>query len=238
MKVLLWLAWQSLRHHPLRNALLVLSLAAVLYIPWAGSECLRRYDRDLHARAQATPLVLGQKGSRFDLCLGALFFRKAALEPLAWRDFEEFLKRDDVLPVPMHLGFTVRDLPLVCTTPEYLEVRGLRMGSGHAPHSIRQVALGSRAAQLLNAQVGDVLPSDPSAGFGIGGVATQALDVVGILEPSGGPDDGALFASLQTAWLLEGEVHGHGDAGTIGKEQPENVLATREGGVILSAAVV
>jgi putative ABC transport system permease protein len=238
LKTLIWLAGKSLRHNPWRNLLLMVCLSSVVFIPWVSSELLRRYDQDLKGRAADTPLVIGQKGHRFDLCLGVLFFRKAALPPLQWSHFVELTKRANVLPVPLHLGFTVQDLPLVCTTPEYFEQRELVCTSGHIPHTIRQVVLGSKAAAQLHVGVGDVLHSDPAAGFGLSGAPAQDLEVVGVLRTTHGPDDRALFASMQTAWLLNGALHGHTDARTLQDQQPNIILAARTGGLILSGAVV
>ncbi len=238
MKALFWLAQRGLRHHPWRHALLMVCLAAVVYIPWVGSELLQRYDRDLNQRASATPLVIGQRGNHYDLCLGALFFRKAALPPLTWSDYLEHAEGVDAVPVPLHLGFTVRDLPLVCTSPEYFEQRGLACSNGHVPHAIRQVVLGSKAAAQLGAAVGGRLHSDPAAGFGLAGAPAQSLEVVGILEATHGPDDRAIFASVQTAWLLQGDLHGHAGPADLREDRPDLVLAEREGGMILSGAVV
>ncbi|MDF1839208.1 MAG: hypothetical protein P1V35_15170, partial [Planctomycetota bacterium] len=140
--------------------------------------------------------------------------------------------------VPLHLGFTVRDLPLVCTTPEYFEQRGLTCTKGHIPHSIRQVVVGAKAANLLGVEPGDTLHSDPAAGFGLSGAPTQTLEVVGVLHATHGPDDRAIFAGVQTAWLLHGDLHGHRDPLELRHQQSEMILAEREGGMILSGALV
>ncbi len=238
MKALFWLAIKSLRHHPWRSLLLMVCLSAVTYIPWVGSVLLQRYGQDLHGRAATTPLVLGQPGNRFDLCLGALFFRKANLPPLHWSDYQALLERSDHVAVPLQLGFTVQELPLVCTTPEYFEQRALMCDSGHTPYAIRQVTLGSKAAAKFGVSIGDKLHSDPTAGFGLSGAPAQSLEVVGILHPTHGPDDRAIFASVQTAWLLHGFLHGHTDLGTLQNEQPDLILGSHSGGLILSGALV
>jgi hypothetical protein len=119
-----------------------------------------------------------------------------------------------------------------------LEQRALTCSSGHVPHGIRQVVLGSQAARQLDVQLGDRLFSDPLSGFGISGAPAQGLEVVGILRSTRGPDDRAIFASLQTAWLLQGDLHGHSAADDLRQDQPGMILAEKTDGVILSGAVV
>jgi putative ABC transport system permease protein len=62
------------------------------------------------------------------------------------------------------------------------------------------------------------------------------MPVVGVLAPSGGPDDRAVFVSMPTAWIVDGIGHGHAPA----SEQPEaNVLATGGSkGTVLDRGIV
>ncbi|HRV81963.1 MAG TPA: ABC transporter permease, partial [Planctomycetota bacterium] len=238
MKALRFLAFKQLVHHPARNVLVMGCLALVVFLPLLGGGLLRRYDHDLHQRANATPLVLGKPGNRFDLCLGALFFRQTHLAPLTMGDLEPWSARQDLVAVPISLGATVQGQPLVGTTPEYFERRGLGFAQGRLPLKPGEIVLGARVAKSLGAELGARLRSDPPMGFGLVGNATQVLVVTGILQTTHGPDDRAVFGALQTCWLLDGWLHGHADAQSIAQDHPEQVLAKAENGVLLSGALV
>ncbi len=238
MKALLWLVGKQWAHHRVRSALLVLCMGLVLFIPMLGTWLVQRYDQDLRARAEATPLVLGQPGNRFDLCLGVLFYREARLRPMPYGVAAEWSARQDLLALPMHLGHRVRGAPMVGVGPEYFAQRGLRLASGEWPLRPGDIVIGASFARQHGVQTGEALRSDPARGFGLDGPTSQELQVVGILHPSYGPDDRATFGSLSTAWLLEGQLHGHARPEDLRVDQPDWVLAATEDQVMLSGAVV
>ncbi|MEC7987538.1 MAG: hypothetical protein VX278_20395, partial [Myxococcota bacterium] len=51
--------------------------------------------------------------------------------------------------------------------------------------------------------------SDSQNLYNIAGAYPMILKVVGILEASNTPDDHAFFTMVQTAWMLDGIIHGH-----------------------------
>ena len=63
----------------------------------------------------------------------------------------------------------------------------------------------------MRLSVGDAVRSDLQNLYNIAGGYPLLLDVVGILAPSGGPDDEAFFADVKTAWALDGLFHGHSE---------------------------
>ncbi len=238
MKGLLWLVRKQLAHHRVRSALLAACLGLVLFIPLRGTWLVQRYDHDLRARAATTPLVLGQPGNRFDLCLGTLFFRQARLRPMPWSAASEWTDRRDMVAVPMHLGHHVQGAPLVGVTPEYFERRGLQLAAGQWPLRPGEIVLGATFAQELQARVGGIVRSDPAFGFGLDGPASQELRITGILKRAFAPDDRAALGSLSTTWLLDGHLHGHDSAQDLRAQQPDLVLAESGDQVLLSGAVV
>ncbi|MEZ4472557.1 MAG: hypothetical protein R3F60_17545 [bacterium] len=129
----LYLAWQHIRFHRLRTALLVLALALTAFLPLAVHGLLARYGEALTRRAAATPLVLGTAGHRFDRVFNALYFRAAELEPVPYGEVDAVLQSGLALPIPLHARFTARDQPVVGTTPEYYAFRDLRLRAGTAP---------------------------------------------------------------------------------------------------------
>ena len=61
------------------------------------------------------------------------------------------------------------------------------------------------------------------------------MRIVGVLATSDGPEDHAVFASLETVWIAEGIGHGHAAAD---RQDPAAVVARRDGEVVLDASVV
>ena len=95
--------------------------------------------------------------------------------------------------------------------------------------------LGAAAAGALGLGPGDALLTSPSTLFDLAGVYPLKLHVVGVLEPSYGPDDEAVFVDVRTAWVAEGLGHGHQDLGSAG---PDVVLKRKEGTVTANAKLV
>jgi putative ABC transport system permease protein len=74
MRNALYLAWAYLRFHKVMSAVLVLALALIVVVPLATRILLQTSERQLTARAEATPLVLGARGSALDLIMNGLYF--------------------------------------------------------------------------------------------------------------------------------------------------------------------
>ncbi len=235
MRGLLFLAWRRVWFDRVRCGILALCLALALFLPLATALLVARHERELLARSDATPLVAGAQQSRFDLVLGALTFRAPKLAPIPWSEFEALAESGQALCVPLHLGTSARGRPLVGTTPEYFELRGLELAQGTRPLVLGDVALGADVARELGLGPGDALPSDPRELYDLSRPASQRLTVCGVLEPSASADDGAGFVDVKTAWLLEGLIHGHGDASALDERL---VLARAPGAVTLSGELV
>lgn len=219
MSALIHMAIRSVRYHAGRVVVLALCIAVTVSLPVLSHLLVRKYQWELTARAQATPLVLGSKGNRYDLVLASLYFRRGDFEPLTMRSYRAMIRESmesdvptGIIAVPMHVRFTARGAPIVATTPEYFEVRGLKPGDGSLPARVGEVTLGASVAASLGASVGTFIFSDQLDSFDISKPPSLKMPVVGVLARSGKPDDYAVFVDLKTAWVLEGVSHGHADA--------------------------
>lgn len=193
-----------------RSLVLVLSVAVALALPATSRVLVARYDEALHARAATTPLVVGAKGSRFDLVFAALYYRSADLGTTTVGRYEWLLREQGIEAIPVHARFTVRgDVPVVATTVEYFERRGLLTEAGRRPALLSECVLGASVSQRLGLRVGDELYSDQRRALDITSAQSIRLPVVGVLAETGTPDDEAVFVDLETAWVLEGATHGH-----------------------------
>ena len=75
MSGVLLLAWKHLCFHRARSIILIASIAVSIFVPLLTGALVERYQTNLTARAESSPLIAGAKGSRFDLTLATLYFR-------------------------------------------------------------------------------------------------------------------------------------------------------------------
>ncbi|MFZ4574661.1 MAG: ABC transporter permease [Phycisphaerales bacterium] len=215
MKGALFLASSHARHHKVRSLLFVLLSFVSIVIPLTTNELSGSFAKSLRARADSTPLVVGSKGSRFDLVMSALYFRTAQPDPITFDDARELAGLVTGEVIPLRLGHAARGLPLVCTTPDYFTFRGLTLRDGTLPQHVGEVVLGSEAAERLGLATGAEIFSDPSDMFNLAKEASLRMRVVGVLEPRSATDNGAIFGDLKTAWVLEGYGHAHAAAEAV-----------------------
>lgn len=212
-------AWRLAIRHALhargQSVILVLCLAVAMTLPAMSAVVMARFRADLTTRADATPLVAGATGNRFDLVLSALYFRHSRTEPISQRDLEAIEDQHLGLVVPLHTGHTARGLALVGTTPEYFQQRGLVAARGQLPRVLGECVLGASAARAFGLGVGDALFSDQEELYDIARPPALKMHIVGVLERAGTPDDSAVFTSVPTCWLIDGLMHGHGDVSGV-----------------------
>lgn len=234
MKHTLLMALRYLAYHKLRSLLLVLCITLVLLLPIAVNQLLDRYGDVLSARAAATPLVIGARGSRYDLVLNTLYFRGRIPGKLPMAEADAVQDGGLADAIPVLCGRTAQGYPIVATSADYYAYRGLAPAAGTLPLLLGDAVLGHRVAEQLGLGVGDRVLSDRGSLYDLTMAYPLRMKVVGVLAPSEGPDDGAVFTSVRTGWILDGIGHGHDDAAT---QDDGNVLREDEDGVVLNAAV-
>ncbi len=235
MNHVLVLALRYLRFNKIKTAILVFSIAVAVFLPLAVNLLVRDYQRDLLARANATPLVAGAPGSRLDLVLHALYFRGNPAHDLAMADVSAINASGLALGLPILNKHTARGLPIVGTSLEYFDFRGLRVAQGAGLTRLGDCVLGATAAKKLGLQPGDKLMSDPEDVFDLAGSYPINMHVKGVLAPAGTADDGAVFVDVKTEWLIMGVMHGHQD---VEKVDPSFLLGRDASNIVASAALL
>ena len=206
------LALAYLRFHWGRSLVLVLAAALILAVPVATRALLDAAERGLTARAEATPLLLGRWGSALDLAMAALHFADVQPEALPMAEVEAIWDSGLATPIPLHTGFETGGRRIVGTTLDYFDFRGLELAEGRGLALLGEAVVGAQAARALGVAPGDTLVSTPATLFDLGGAYPLEMAVVGVLAPTGTPDDSAVFVDLRTAWVIAGIGHGHDDA--------------------------
>jgi putative ABC transport system permease protein len=231
----LYLAWRYLVYHRLKTAVLITSITLIFYLPVGLNVLVGQSAAELTARAQATPLLVGARGSPLELVLNSLYFESDTPATTSYDWVARVSDSGLADPVPLYVRFRSRSHPIVGTTLEYFDFRDLRIASGRRMAVLGECVLGARAARSLGAGPGDRVTSSPEGVFDLAGVYPLRMQVAGILAPAHTPDDLAVFVDLKTAWIIEGLAHGHQDLAT--PEAASAVLA-RDGNTIRGNASV
>lgn len=205
----IYLARRSLRATPLRTVTLVFGMTVALALPVFTRVAAGTIQKALLARARATPIVVGATGNEFDLTLSSLYFRGQVTQPIPYRWRSEIEQRGYGVAVPLYVRYSTMGAPIVGTSPEYFEQRALRVAAGRLPALLGEVVVGSGVASRLDLEPGSTMLSDLTNLYNLAGSYPLLLDVVGVLAPTGGPDDDAVFCDLRTTWVLDGRLHGH-----------------------------
>jgi putative ABC transport system permease protein len=205
-------------------------------VPLVLLQVMPEVQRQLQRRADETPLVLGGPGSSLELVLHALYFRGAELGPLRFEHWQMFQQAGHERAVPLHVRFRAQDFPIVGTHLEYFDWRSRRLAAGEVFSRLGDCVVGSEVANRLQLGVGGTLISSPRSILSIGADYPLQMQVVGVLEPSGSPDDSAVFVDLKTAWVMENLGHGHEDISQ--SNDPNLVLERNREGTVASAAVL
>jgi len=215
MRSACYLAWSYTKAHKGRTLILIAALGLLLLLPTAVTLVIRSYDARMGTRAEATPMIIGAKGNRYDLLLQALFFRDGRTDDVPFGLVEK-LEADlafDAIAIPVHARHTAENAPIVGTElATYFDFRGLSVAQGELPSMMGQAVLGHSAAKRLGVTVGDTLTTDRVNLYNLAKSMPIELNVVGLLESTNSADSEAVFVDLKTAWIIAGLGHGHDPA--------------------------
>lgn len=233
-------------HHWRRTMLMGLCVAVAVAVPTATGRVFTSFRERLLERAASTPLVIGAKGSRFDLVMALLYFRQTRVTLISMAEARQIGEMGLGVSIPMNVAHTARGVPVVAVGAEYFEQRGLMALEGSPPLTIGDAAVGTgarRALGLPEQAVGQVIFSDQRDLYDISKPGALKMPVRGVLAHAHSPDDDVIFVDINTAWILEGLSHGHADAtgkGPIGSEKlaPELVQERTPTNVVVGEALI
>jgi putative ABC transport system permease protein len=233
---ILYLVWRYIRFHWWKTLIMVTSITLIIYLPVGLNVLVDQSSAQLTARAEATPLLIGARGSSLELTLNSLYFESDTPTLSNFGEVEKVRGTGLAAAIPLYVRFHVRSQPIVGTALEYFDFRRLAMTEGRAMARLGEAVLGSAAARELGVGVGDAVISSPENVFDLAGVYPLKMQVVGILAPSFTADDAAVFIDIKTAWVMEGLGHGHQD---LQSAAANSVVISRDGNrAVANASVV
>ena len=147
MSDILYLAWRYLAYHRVKTAILVGSITLIVYLPVGLNVIVGQSAEELTARAEATPLLVGAKGSPLELVLNSLYFDAEPPEFTRHAEATRLAESGLADPIPLYVRFRSREHPIVGTTLEYFSFRGLeceRWTADGGAGGVRARARGSR----------------------------------------------------------------------------------------------
>ncbi len=228
----LYIAWKYIRFNKVKTATLVSCITLISFLPAALELLLNESENQLMSRAVSTPLVIGAKGSALDLVMSTLYFDDEVPELITMESANRVMESELAQPIPLYVRFQARGNPIVGTTLDYFDFRGLRIAEGRQLAVLGDCVLGARVAESLGLKPGHSLVSSPETLFDLAGVYPLRMKVVGVLSKSHTTDDLAVFADLKTVWVIQGLGHGHEDVTRLQdptlvlKRTDKNVAAT------------
>ncbi len=231
-----YLAWRYIAHHRVKTGILVAAIALIAFMPVGLYVLVGESASALTARADATPLLVGARGSSLELVLSSPYFGSETREQTRFGETERVAASGLADPIPLFVRFRAGGQPIVGTALEYFDFRGLRFAAGRRFALLGECVVGAKAARRLGVGPGDSVLSSPESVFDLAGVYPLKMRVSGVLEPSHGPDDEGVFVDVKTAWVIAGLGHGHQDLATSGADAA--VLAREGGRITANASVV
>jgi putative ABC transport system permease protein len=253
----LWrIAWRSIQQRGLASALTSLSMAlgvmlvvAVLLIMGVVSESFRSNS------SLGYNMIIGAKGGRLQLVLNTVYYLSAPVENVPYTFYLEFLdasQRPDGrdgkyslytdFAIPLCLGDYYQGYRVVGTTTRMFDdyVYDVEQGKKyefaagrnfvhHSPeYGFKEAVIGARVARETGLKLGDAFAPT----HGPEGEAHDEFHVVGILQPTGTPNDRALFVNMEGFYLLSGhakpveEDDEAGEAEQSGEQQADTTDST------------
>lgn len=231
-----YLAWKYLRFNHIRSAILVACVTLIATLPLALELIMNESERQLLSRAQATPMILGARGSALDLVMNSIYFADQIPQTIPISAVEDVMQSGLAAAIPLHVRFKARGFPIVATTLDYFDFRQLEVEQGYAFAFPGECVIGSAVAEKLGLRTGDFLLSSPETLFNIAGIYPLKMKVSGVLAPTNSADDLAVLIDIRTAMVIQGLVHGHEDLSA--STDPAVIIERNETNVTANARLV
>ncbi|HEY2157609.1 MAG TPA: ABC transporter permease [Isosphaeraceae bacterium] len=209
------IAWRSIQQRGLASALTGFSMAlgvalvvAVLVIHHVVADSFRRnaglgYD-----------IIVGAKGGRLQLVLNTVYHLSSPVENIPYSLLKEFTEGEFkpyvAKAIPYCLGDNYQGYRVVATNPDLLDDEvspgrkyAFAQGRNFKQDTPFEAVAGAVAAGKLGLKLGDTFQPAHGVIDDDQGVKHDAFTVVGILEPTGTPNDRALFINMEGFYVLE-----------------------------------
>lgn len=200
-------------------AIAVALMLVLLMMRDAAQQAFRRGGGDMH-------LLVSNDQSSMVSFLNGVLYANPPRAPIMWARYQQLRKDlplgDNGYAIPTQMGDSFHGQPVMATDAEFFSKLKPNPGEpwvfaqGRALDGDFQVVVGAVAARATGVKLGDkiVLTHGASApGEHAHEHDEFKYEVVGILAPTGGPHDRALFTSLQSTWIIHAHERREREAG-------------------------
>ncbi|HEX7380025.1 MAG TPA: FtsX-like permease family protein [Pirellulales bacterium] len=219
----LWkIAWRSMQQRALASCLTGVSMALGVALVVTVLVIHSVVDRFFRQSGQGYDMIVGAtKGGRLQLVLNTVYHLSQPVENLPYGFYKEFLKQGDHagrfssmvdVAVPLCLGDSYEEFRVVGTTPAMFEVwepyqkYEFAEGRNFEQENFFEAVIGSVVAGTTGLKVGQTFQPTHGVEGAEGAHKHDPFTVVGILQPTGTPNDRALFINMEGFYLLRGHA--------------------------------
>ncbi len=209
----LWkIAWRSIQQRSLASILTGLSMALGVMLVVAVLVIHGVIDKSfLNSSGLGYNIVVGAKGGRLELVLNSVYYLAPPVENIPYTYYQEFtegkFKTYVEKAIPICLGDVYQDYRVVGTTPDFLnelDYGGKKyefaQGRNFEPDEYFCGVIGATAARETGLKKGDKF--HPAHGVGPDAHQHDPFTIVGVLKPTGTPNDRALFINMEGFYLI------------------------------------
>jgi len=129
-----------------KSLVLLASVTLMMFLPAATRLLVADSTTALTARAQATPLLLGERGGELDLVLNALYFHAEQPPALPYSALDDIEASGLADGIPLYTRFRARGAPIVGTSLDYFEFRNLQLAAGRMMGLLGEAVVGANVA--------------------------------------------------------------------------------------------
>lgn len=209
----LWkIAWRSIQQRALASTLTSVSMGlgvalvvAVLVIHGTVADSFR------HNAGLGYDMIVGAKGSKLQVVLNTVYYLSSPVENIPYSYYKEFtdgkFKSYTEKAIPCCLGDYYEEFRVVGTTPEMFtlkpphgEAYTCAAGEIFHPDDFFTAVIGATVARKTGLTVGSTF--QPTHGDS-DGHQHDPFTVVGVLAPTGTPNDRAVFVNIEGFYLLD-----------------------------------
>ncbi|MDR1492920.1 MAG: ABC transporter permease [Planctomycetaceae bacterium] len=211
------IAWRSIEHRALASILTAFSMALGVALVVTVLVVHSVINQSFQRSAQGYNLLIGPKGSQFELVFSSVFYISPPKSRIPYRLYEEIQSKKLYATqvekaIPVAISESYKDAPVVATYPEFFNMRygndngyRFRRGESFKDSDIYGAVVGAEAAKHLKMKVGDAFYPHIGSGTLAKDENRKVFVVRGILASTGTPNDQVIFINLEGFYeMLEG----------------------------------
>jgi putative ABC transport system permease protein len=209
----LWkIAWRSIQQRALASSLTGVSMALGVMLVVAVLVAHGVINQSfLNNSGLGYNIVVGAKGGKLDLVLNSVYYLAPPVENIPYSYYQEFtegkFKQYVDKAIPLCLGDMYQDFRVIGTTPAMfndLDYGGKKYefatGRNFEPDEYYGAVVGATVARETGLKAGDKF--QPSHGAGPEAHVHDPFTVLGVLKPTGTPNDRGLFINMEGFYLI------------------------------------